>query len=252
MNKIDLMSIFKLVIKNAFLLLLTGVLFATAAYCYCEFIASPKYSATGSLLVTNGAILTDTNTIGDHSILDNTDIIASMNLVGTVDDILNTKGIYKRLSQEIDGKYSYQQLSSMVSVKRKSEKSLFINVSFTTTDSKEAIYLVNEFLMLAPEYINEYVPNSEVAISTSDTAGKVFPQPVSLMAIAAVIGMGLVFAILLLIEFTNTIIHSEDDFAARFDIEVLASIPDFEKSKNDKYNSRYNYSYGYSNKGGGY
>ena len=72
------------------------------------------------------------------------------------------------------------------------------------------------------------------------------------MAIAAVIGMVLVFAILVLIQSTNTVVQNEDDFTARFDIAVLATIPDFEKSKNDKYNSRYNYSYGYSNRGGGY
>lgn len=252
MNKFDLMSIFKLAIKNAFLLLITGIVFATAVYGYCKFIVDPKYSATGSLLVTNGAILTDTTIDGDRSILNNTDIVASMNLVGTIDDILNTNGIYKRLSKEIDGRYSYQQLRAMVDVKRKSDKSLFINVSFTSTDPKEAINLVNEFLMLVPEYINEYVPNSEVAISTSDSAGKVFPQTTSLMAIAAVIGMVLVFAILVLIQSTNTVVQNEDDFTARFDIAVLATIPDFEKSKNDKYNSRYNYSYGYSNRGGGY
>ena len=252
MNKFDLMSIFKLAIKNAFLLLITGIVFATAVYGYCKFIVDPKYSATGSLLVTNGAILTDTTIDGDRSILNNTDIVASMNLVGTIDDILNTNGIYKRLSKEIDGRYSYQQLRAMVDVKRKSDKSLFINVSFTSTDPKEAINLVNEFLLLVPEYINEYVPNSEGAISTSDSAGKVFPQTTSLMAIAAVIGMVLVFAILVLIQSTNTVVQNEDDFTARFDIAVLATIPDFEKSKNDKYNSRYNYSYGYSNRGGGY
>lgn len=252
MNKFNLMFIFKLAIKNAFLLLITGTVCAAAVYSYFKFIDDPKYSATGSLLVTNGGIFTDTSIDGNRSILNNTDLMTSINLVGTIDDILNTNGIYKRLSKEIDGKYSYKQLKTMVTIRRKSDKSIFINVSFTSADKTEAINLVNEFLILAPDYINEFVPNSEVAVATSDSSARVLPQTSSLMAMGAVSGMVLVLAILVLIQSANTVVKNEEDFTDRFDIEILASIPDFEKSKNDKYNSRYNYSYGYSNKGGGY
>lgn len=250
-NNFDLMSLIKLAIKNAFLILLTGVVFAAAVFGYYKFMVEPKYSATGSVLVTNGAIMTDTST-GERFTLNNSDIVASMNIVDTIADILNTNGIYKRLSQELDGEYSYRQLASMVSVRRKNEKSLFINVTFTTTDPKQSIEFVNEFLMLAPEYINEYVPNSEVAISTSDSADLVYLETTTLMAVAALVGMALVFFILVLIQSSNTVILNEEDFSSRFDITVLANIPDFEKSKNDKYKSRYNYSYGYSGRGGGY
>ena len=255
MNKFDLMSLLKLAIKNAFLLLLTGIVFATAVFCYCKFVAIPKYSSTGSLLVTNGAILTETTIDDGTSTLDNTDIVASMNLVGTISDILNTKGIYMDMADELDGRYSYQQLLSMVKVERKSDRSLFINISFTANDPKDAVLLVNEFLMIAPTYINEFVPNSEVAVSTADNSSKVFPQTTTYMAIASVVGIALVYALLILIESTNTIIQGEEDFENHFNVEVLASIPDFESSRNNKYKDRYSYGYGYgygySKRGGG-
>lgn len=250
MEKFDLMPILKLAIKNVFILLLTGIVFAGAVLAYCKFIATPKYSSTGSVLVTNGGIMND-NSAEAGSTLSNTNIIASMNLVGTVGDILNTNGIYKQLALKTDDKYTYKQLRSMVRVERKNENSLFINITFSASDPDEARNLVNEFLALAPAYINDFVPNSEVAISTSDSSEKVFPQTFSFMVIAAVAGMAIAFLILILVYSTNTVIQGEEDFAERFDIQVLGNIPDFERSKSDKYNS-YNYGYNYSGRGGGY
>lgn len=251
MEKFDLMQLLKLAIKNIFILLIVGVVFAVAVFGYCKYFATPKYSSTGALIVTNGAIISEYST-NEKETLNNTDIVASINLVETIGDILNTKGIYKELSDAIGNKYSYNELYSMVKVARKSENSLFINITFSASDPDEATDLVNEFLMLAPTYINDYVPNSEVATSPADSATKVFPQTMASMVVAAVIGMAITFAILLLVYSTNTVIKGEDDFVERFDVAVLGNIPDFEKSKSAKYNS-YNYGYNYySGKRGGY
>ena len=129
MERFDLVPIFKMAIKNIFILLLVGILFAVSMFTYCKFFATPKYSATGSLLVTNGAILTDLST-GERSTLNNTDIVASINLVETVSDILNTTGIYQRLAENLDYEYTYKDLMARVSIARKSTDSLFIKISF--------------------------------------------------------------------------------------------------------------------------
>lgn len=248
MERFDLIPILKMAVKNIFILLLVGFVFAGSVFAYCKFFATPKYSSTGSLLVTNGAILTDFST-GERSTLNNTDIVASMNLVETVADILNTNGIYKKLAENLDYEYTYKDLMGRVSISRKSSESLFIKISFSASDADESIRLVNEFLALAPEYINEYVPNSEVAMSKADSSTKVFPQTFSFMVISAVAGMGITLLILILIYSSNTVIKGEDDFAERFDIEILGNIPDFERSKASKYNS-YNYAYHYYGRGG--
>lgn len=248
MERFDLVPIFKMAIKNIFILLLVGILFAVSMFTYCKFFATPKYSATGSLLVTNGAILTDLST-GERSTLNNTDIVASINLVETVSDILNTTGIYQRLAENLDYEYTYKDLMARVSIARKSTESLFIKISFSATDADESLKLVNDFLQLAPAYINEYVPNSEVAISPADSSTKTFPQTLPFMVIAAVAGMVLTLLVLILVFSSNTVIKGEDDFSERFDIKILGNIPDFERSKASKYNS-YNYAYHYYGRGG--
>ncbi len=248
MEKFDLMPLLKLVVKNIFILLLAGMVAAGSVLVYCKYFATPRYSATGSLLVTNGAILTDLST-GERSTLNNTDIVASMNLVQTVGDILRTNGIFKNLAIELDNEYTYKDLMSRVSISRKNTDSLFINVTFSASTANESILLVNEFLELAPAYINEYVPNSEVAVSKADSSNKVFPQTLSFMVISAVAGMAIAFLILILVYSSNTVIKGEDDFAERFDVKILGNIPDFERSKSSKYNS-YNYGYSYYGRGG--
>ena len=248
MERFDLIPILKMAIKNIFILLLIGVISASGVFIYCKYFATPRYSSTGSLLVTNGAILTDLST-GERSTLNNTDIVASMNLVETVADILNTNGIYKKLAEKSEYAYTYKDLISRVSIARQSGDSLFIKISFSGSNADESLTLVNEFLELAPAYINEYVPNSEVAISKADSSTKVFPQTFYFMVISAVAGMGITLLILILIYSSNTVIKGEDDFAERFDIEILGNIPDFERSKASKYNS-YNYAYHYYGRGG--
>lgn len=238
MEKINLMIIFRIAVKNIKILIITGVLIATVVLGYCEFFATPKYSATGSLLVTNGALMSGANISG--SILNNNDILASINLVDTVKDILQTNGIYKKMEKSIEGKYTYDKLFSMTTVNRKNEKSLFIDISITATDKKEAITLVNEYLKLVPDYINNYIPNSEVAVSIADKSVKVFPNTGMYVIASAFFSMLCVFIIILLFNLSNTVIRSKDDLTERFDIPVLGIIPSFEKSRMEKQNY-YNY-----------
>ena len=67
--------------------------FAAGAFGYCKFLATPEYTATASVLVTNGGIMVQESTNGQDTI-STTDITASINLVDTVTDILETSDIY--------------------------------------------------------------------------------------------------------------------------------------------------------------
>ncbi len=200
-------------------------------------------------MVTNGAIISGTESttnvngiITEENTVNNTDITASLNFAHTVTDILNTNGIFKELSDELDGTYSYSQLKSLATVTRRSTNTLFIDISFTANDKDEAIKLVNTYLQLAPDYINTFVPKSAVtATSVADTASKVFPKTIVITSIAGIIGAVFAYAIIFLIYCANTVIKSEDDFKDRFDIPVLGCIPDFSTSKNEKYYNKYSY-----------
>ena len=247
MKNISLITLLEIALKHIFIIILAAIIVATGVFSYCEFVAVPKYSATGSIMVTNGGIVSNYDDSYDgnsyeSNTLNNTDIQASLNFVYTVTDILNTNGIYKELSDQLGGKYTYSHLKSMANVARKSNNSLFVDISFTANTREEAIELVNAYLDLVPGYINEFVPKSAItSTSLADTAGKIYPRTVLATAAGCVFGALIAYGIAFLIYLANTVIKNEEDFKDRFDIPVLGCIPDFAASKNENYYKKYGY-----------
>ena len=247
MRNFTLFSLIRIAMKHIVILIVAAIIFAGCTFAYCEFVALPIYSAEGTLLVTNGALLSP-STQEDGNI-ENTDIVASLNFTDTVIDILKMKDIYKKLSNEIDNKYTYGNLASRTNIDKSNDNSLFLSVTVTANTSEEAISLVNSYLALAPEHIKQQIPNAAVSINETDSASQTYPRTIIFSGIAGIIGAVVAFGILLLIYSTNSIIRGEEDFAERFDIEVIGSIPDFARARADKY-YRSSYYNGYYGKGG--
>lgn len=229
MKEISIMYILNLALRRLWALILAAIVFAGAAFGYCKFLATPRYSATASILVTNGAILVQNPTIEGDETVNSTDISASISLMETVSDILKTPDIFRTLSDEIGNRYSYGTLKGMMSIASRSNKSLFIDITFTATSREEAIDLVNKFVALAPDYISDFIPYSYVAVtSTADGASLVYPRTTFLIMAAAVAGAVLAFAVAFIVDSFDHAILGEADLAANFDIPVIGTVPDFE------------------------
>lgn len=242
MNNISLISLLKLALKHIYALILAGVVFAAIAFSYCKFVAVPKYSATGSILVTNGSIINDTQSSATSSTssrnISYTDINASLQLADTINDILNTNDIYKELSNEDGNSYTYSNLKSRSSVKRRSTDSLFIDVTFVASTPEEALRLANKFLNLTPDYVKDYIPSANTAIATQpDRAGKTYPRTSLYTMTAGLCGVILAYAVVYIISLTNNSIKDEDDIVNHYDIPVLGNVPDFANAKSKEYST---------------
>ena len=148
MKGFTLYSLVRIALKNILVLIIAAVVFAVATFTYCEFVTLPVYSASGSLIVTNGTIIDE---YAERDTLQNTDIVASKNISDTIIDVLSTKGIYKSLANSIDNKYTYGNLISRSRISKSDNNSLAIKISFTANNSREAVELVNSYLQLAPD-----------------------------------------------------------------------------------------------------
>lgn len=249
-NNISLVGLLKLALRYIYVLIAVSLIAAVLAFSYCHFLAVPRYSSTGSIVVTNGAIINDsaaqTSSTTSAKKVSSSDIAASLQLSNTIIDILNTNDIYKQLADDLGGKYTYTDLMNRATVKRRSEDTLFIDASFTAATPEEAQTLVNGFLKLVPDYILKFIPNSTAAVTTTaDMAYKVYPQTSKTTFIAAVAGALLSFAVIYLISLFNTTINNEEDVKNNYDLLVLGNIPDFSSARSDKKN-KYFYT-----KGGG-
>ncbi len=244
MNEFSIYHIFRLLVKNFFIIFLCAVVFGVATFCYSEFKLEERYSASGSIIVTNGGMLdeepNDPQYVGGDKI-NNSDITASINLLYTVKDLLASKDtIYKELSNKLDGKYSASQLKKLITISTREDYSLFIDIKFEVNDKEDATKITNMFLELTPECISEVLPYSRTSIITRSTgATKTYPRTLSSTAIAMVIGALLSFVVVYIISLFNTTIKSEEDFKERYNIHVLGDIPDFATAKSGKYTKSY-------------
>ncbi len=239
-NNISLVGLLKLALRYIYLLIAVALIAAVLAFSYCNFLAVPRYSSTGSIVVTNGAIINDTEVQTSTSTtakkVSSSDIAASLQLSNTIIDILNTNDIYKQLASDLGDKYTYTDLMSRANVKRRNEDTLFIDASFTADTPEEAQTLVNSFLKLVPDYILTFIPNSTAAVTTTaDRAVKIYPQTSKTVFIAAVAGVLLSYAVIYIISVFNTTIKNEDDIKSNYDLTVLGNIPDFSSASDKKY-----------------
>lgn len=235
MSEISLSSIISIILHRIWLVVIVAVLCAAIAFGYCNFFATPVYSARTSILITNGGLITDSY---DDSIQTN-DLSASIYLIDTCVDILKSQGIYRDLSEAIGGKYTFQQLKGAFTITRRDDENLFIDISFKSTDPEEAKLIANTFTQLCPTYMSGKLP--PVTIEVMDEAfgtSMVYPNTLSSVAIFGFLGAVVTCLLLVLIASLDQTITCEEDFKEAFDIPILGAVPDFDNSPTYAYRSK--------------
>lgn len=228
MKEFSILYFLNLAWRRIWALLAAFIVAAGLAFCFCKFIATPKYTAKASILVTNGGSISSEVGTGDTQSVSNSDITASVNMITTVVDILNTADIYKQLSDSVDGLYDYKQLMGMAKIASRSDKTMFIDVSFSASTGEEAVKLANSFVRLAPKYISDPIPNSLTKYYTTENASKTYPLTASTTVVAGFVGAIAMYAAVWCLDLLDRAIKGEEDFTTRFNIPLLGTVPDFE------------------------
>lgn len=235
---INLTDLLMLAWRRLWIIILAAVCCAAIAFTYCKYFVVAKYSSTASILVTNGAVttITYTDANNNNNKVSGSDISASLYLAYTIVDILNTPDIYKKVADQLGKGYEYQDLMGRGSVARRSEDTLVIDVTFSSTDSKEAMRIANKFVEISCEYIPEFIPNARAMVtSTAIKATKTYPHTMSTTFFAGLFGAAVFYVIIFVVESMNRSIKGEEDFADNFDIPLLGSVPDFENTESGGY-----------------
>ena len=232
---INIMDLVMLAWRRIVVILLVAVVCAAAVFSYCKFLITPSYSATASIIATNGAV----TVYGDKSTVSASDLSASLYLAETVIDILKTPDIYKNVADQLGEGYNYQNLMGRTSVSRRGENTLFIDVTFSSTDPKEAMRVANKFVEISCEYIPEYIPHSRAKVaSTAIKAAKTYPRTTTSTAVAGMVGAVVAYIIVFIVECSNRAIKGEEDFTSNFDVPLLGSVPDFDNVESSAYRKK--------------
>lgn len=237
MENINFAMLFRIFVKRLWIIALAFVIAVCAAYAYCSYIVTPRYSATASIMVTNGAITEETPSEIKRNV-SSTDISASLDLVDTITDILKTPEIYRATAKASEDQYTYEQLRSSASVSRRSDSTLFIDISFRNSNGEDAINMANIFAESACNYIKNVIPSSSATVvAKAVNANLFYPRTFSTMMTAGIFAVVIVYVLFLIPEIVNRVIRDEDDFVKNFDLPIIGAIPNFETSETTSYTS---------------
>lgn len=241
MGEISVMHLLELLWKRLWVLVIAAAVFAVGAFAYCEFWTEPRYAASSAIIVTNGNIIVGQDDQIHYDDVDgtvnNTDISASLSLANTVKDILSSDSFYDEVANTLNadenfaayGKYSYTRLAGMVSVARRNQNTLSIDITVRSGSIKEAQDVANAIADYSRTYILKYIPQSKTEVlDRARASSKVYPQTSLITAAGALIGAILAYVLVFIIDMLNQTIRGEEEFAGKYDIPLLGSVPDFE------------------------
>lgn len=232
---IDLMQLARAIWKHIVLILLIGIVFAALFFGYARFFVSPKYEANALFYVNNSSF-----SLSSAIRISTSELNAASDLVDTYVAILESRANMELVIEKSGVNYTYEQLRNMISAKPVNSTGLF-QVAVTSSIPEEARTLANTIAEILPDKIADIVSNSSVEVVDYAVVphNRVSPSYIRYAAIGLLLGMVLCSAIVLLADFLDDVIHSEDYLLQTYDLPVLATIPDLTAKTPKKYGYYY-------------
>ena len=240
--EIDLMHIIEVLLGRIWTIIISGAIGAVALFAVSTFLITPKYQSSAMFYVNNNNL-----NIGSASFsISSSDISASQSLVDTYIVILKTRNTLETVIDKSNLKYSYAQLSSMISAAAVNSTEVF-KVTVTSDSPVEACKIANSIAEVLPDKISEIVTGSgaKVVDYAVVNATKVSPSIKKYTAIGLLVGAAIACAIIILEDIFDDTIRDDSYLLTKYeDIPTLAVIPNL---LNDKTGSYYynNYAYKY-------
>jgi len=231
---VKLSSFLKVVQQSWILILVVGILCASAAFVYTSFFKTQEYQSSMRLMVYN------TNW-GEKATYSTSDISASSAIVEASITAIKEGMVISQVTQLLNDNFekngiapiTEKQVKSMVSAS--SDESMYMTIYARSESPNLSKLVIQAYETLMPDIINGIFPASTIKITTSATAGTPISKtviPTSLLAFLA--GAALSFTVALMFDMMDTTIKSEDDFRQKFQIPLLGSIPDCESTSANK------------------
>ncbi len=244
MVEVDIRRIFNAVINNIWrigiITLLCGMLFFLGSY----LLLTPQYQSSVMFYVNNNTLDGD-----DVSSITSSDLLTSKNLVNSYIVVLKTRTVLTEVIEYAGINRSYEQLSGMVSAETLNNTEAF-RVTVLSTDPEEASIIANAIAHVVPIRVSEIIKGSSAIVVDDAVTPKIafFPNHTKNTLLGFIIGLVASVAIVVLSEVFDITIRNEDDVKGCCRYQVLASVPDMNKSSGrGYYYRRYYRRYSYYN-----
>lgn len=234
--EIDLVRLLSALWRHFWIILLSMVIFGAAGFGYANYLITPLYQSDVQMYVNNTDI-----SLGSTSIkFSQGDLLAAQGLVDTYIVILNSRPMLDDVIDELELPYSYEQLKNMIAAEAVNGTEVF-QITVTDADRKEAKEIANKIAELLPEHISQVVDGSSVRVVQYAVlaGGPCSPSVMKYLCLGIALGFLISAGIIVLRVLLDKRVHDPEELTKRYDIPVIAVIPDLEKKGSSKYGQYY-------------
>ena len=229
---IDILHIFKSLLKRAWLIALCGLLAAAIGFSIAAFAIAPTYSSYVKLYVNNSSI-----SLGNTNFsISSSELSAAQSLVRTYGDILDSRSTLERIIQKAEVDYTWKELSKIIKYAPSNDTEI-MRVTVTCEDPYEASKIANTIAEVLPVRISEIIDGAsmEVVDSAIPDVEKVAPSITKYTAIGLVLGVLVSVAVLVVFALLDDTIHDEEYVLRTYDYPILGKVPDLLNSGSKSY-----------------
>ena len=233
-KEINILALCKSLLRKAWLIVLCAVIFGIGGYIYTRQCVKPMYRSSVLLYVNN---TTRTENAGNISA---SDLATSQRLVETYIIILRSDPVMEKVAANLERstgkKISGGGINGMITAGAENGTEVF-RVSVSSTDPVLAAEVANSVAAVAPKEIESVIIGSSAKVVqyASVATAPYSPNKTRQAMLAAIIGAVLAIAFVLIREFMDVRIKSEEDLAEICDVPILGYIPELGMEASTKY-----------------
>ncbi len=236
MKKTAMKDVINILLSRIKLIIIITVIFTVGAFCIAKLALAPEYTSSIKIFVKNSIV-----NIGG------TDINYS-GLAGSYIEILDDNTVYEYVSQRLIEEYDIDDLKIYFDVQQDEDLNYYISpleirdmVSLSAVNNTEVIQIsctseVPGFSASICDYIMEYAPdllkrvtqaNSVESVSDAEVPDVPSGPNVKLVTLLGlIVGLAASAVLVFIINNIDNKVKNGEDIKARFDIPILAEIPD--------------------------
>ena len=234
--EIDLLHLLSVLWHKAWIIALSIIVCGGMAFSYSYFGITPLYKARAMMYVNNTAI-----SLGGTSFsISSGELTAAKSLLDIYVIILGSRTTMEAVIEEADLPYTYEQLSAMVTAGSVNDTEVFEIVA-TSPNPEEAKLIVNTITDILPDRIADIVDGSSVRIvdSAVTPTAKSSPSNTRNALIGALLGAVISCGVIVVIDLFNNTIRDEQYLTERYELPILASVPDMYRNGTSSYGDYY-------------
>lgn len=235
--EIDIQRLISAVWKKAWLIMLIAVLCAILTFVGTRYLITPMYQSSAMFYVNNSSL-----SVGDATFsIDSGDISAAKSLVDSYIVILRTRESLNDVIDYAGVDRTFTELKGMISAASVNSTEIF-EVVVTSPDPQEAQRIADAIAYILPKRISSIIEGTSAkVVDAAVVAVKPSSPSYSLNTfVGFVVGFALSVLAILLREFFDISIRSEEDITMCGNAPVLAAVPDMSVASKGGYYRSYN------------